>query len=149
MDIFIGYSFKTLVFMDMAAARKFYAALIFPKIQFLLHFGLRKMLSFLRKMLSFLRKMLSFCAKCCLFENRSLRKFEKSCAAKLKIEFSDSLVNAANRKNPVFSKNFFPKRQNWTFLKMSKNQIFKILFDKKTLNEIFHKKKPDKQYEYI
>jgi len=44
----------------MAAARKFYAALIFPKIQFLLHFGLRKMLSFLRKMLS-------FCAKCCLF----------------------------------------------------------------------------------
>jgi len=81
----------------------------------------------------FLRKMLSFWNFC-------PKKFY---AARPFFQKYHPLHNAANRKNPIFSKNFFPKRQNWTFLKMSKNQIFKILFDKKTLNEIFHKKKPD------
>jgi len=40
---------------------------------------------------------------------------EKFCAAAPFFGKCDSLVNAAVAKNPVFSKNFSPKRQNWTF----------------------------------
>jgi len=40
---------------------------------------------------------------------------KKSCAAGPFFGKFGSLVNAATSKNPVFSKNFSPKRQNWTF----------------------------------
>jgi len=44
----------------------------------------------------------------------------------------------------MFFKKLFSKKVKLDILKMSKNENFKILFDKKTLNKNFHNKKPDK-----
>ena len=55
---------------------------------------------------------------------------KKNYAAKLKIQNSNSLHYAVNRKNAFLNSNFcFWKNENWTFLKMSKSEKSSTKFE--------------------